>query len=377
MTFQVTNLESIKIKLSNKSIMKRMKYLLSIILLVPFVAFSQPVTQGLINYWPLDGNANDESASSVNGILTGTTPFEDRSGNQSGALSFNGASDHITFNGISTTSGTRFIFDKRTGDNGGAALLLSSGNLLRLSLNAFDALSGSITLTGNAWNHVSIRRSGSVINFFINGVKQAVSFNSAIDASNNQVAKIGTRSFSTPLNSFGGSLDDFTIYERALSDGEIERIYDPAAHSASCEAIFCDGQNVAIGTTFIPTGYQLAVDGKAIVEEVKVQNSTNWPDYVFTKAYELKTLKEVQKFIQENGHLPNIPSASEVDMEGIQLGLMNAKLLEKIEELTLYTLEQEDQLVTQKSKLATQESKLATQDKLILSLIERIEKLEK
>ncbi|WP_299156982.1 hypothetical protein [uncultured Tenacibaculum sp.] len=103
--------------------------------------------------------------------------------------------------------------------------------------------------------------------------------------------------------------------------------------------------NVGIGTTTIPTGYKLAIAGKTITEEVKVQLKVNWPDYVFDKAYDLPTLKEVEKHIEEKGHLPNIPSAKEVkENKGIELGKMNAKLLEKIEELTLYTIQQEKEI---------------------------------
>ncbi|MGK6343252.1 cell wall anchor protein [Chryseobacterium sp. DT-3] len=81
-------------------------------------------------------------------------------------------------------------------------------------------------------------------------------------------------------------------------------------------------------------------------EQVKVENpATNgWADYVFKKDYKLCTLDEVEKHIQEKGHLPNIPSAKEVEKEGINLGEMDAKLLEKIEELTLYSIEQNKQI---------------------------------
>ncbi|UOU98431.1 hypothetical protein MUU74_00345 [Chryseobacterium daecheongense] len=81
-------------------------------------------------------------------------------------------------------------------------------------------------------------------------------------------------------------------------------------------------------------------------EQVKVENpATNgWADYVFKKDYKLRSLVEVEKHIQEKGHLPNIPSAKEVEKDGINLGEMDAKLLEKIEELTLYSIEQNKQI---------------------------------
>ena len=88
-------------------------------------------------------------------------------------------------------------------------------------------------------------------------------------------------------------------------------------------------------------------------EQVKVENpsANGWADYVFKKDYKLRSLEEVEKHIQEKGHLPNIPSAKEVEKEGINLGEMDAKLLEKIEELTLYSIEQNKQLKSQEEKI--------------------------
>ena len=108
---------------------------------------------------------------------------------------------------------------------------------------------------------------------------------------------------------------------------------------------FMDNGSVGIGVRENISDYKLAVAGKTITEEVKVQLQTNWPDYVFSKEYKLPTLKEVEKYIEEKGHLPNIPSADEVkENKGIELGKMNAKLLQKIEELTLYTIQQEKEI---------------------------------
>jgi hypothetical protein len=89
----------------------------------------------------------------------------------------------------------------------------------------------------------------------------------------------------------------------------------------------------------IATGYSLSVDGKIMAEEVTVQNSTAWPDYVFANDYKLMPLNELEASINKNKHLPNIPSAAVVEKEGISLGQMNRKLMEKVEELTLYIIE--------------------------------------
>jgi hypothetical protein len=82
------------------------------------------------------------------------------------------------------------------------------------------------------------------------------------------------------------------------------------------------------------------IGGLLCVKEVRVTltGTQCWPDHVFAKDYKLPTLNEVEQFITENQHLPNVPSAAEVTENGIELGEMNAILLQKVEELTLYII---------------------------------------
>lgn len=96
--------------------------------------------------------------------------------------------------------------------------------------------------------------------------------------------------------------------------------------------------NVGVGTT-APGTFKLAVEGKVGAREFRVTSVNPWPDYVFHNNYQLKNLYSLEAYIRQNNHLPNIPSAQEVKQNGIELGQMNAKLLEKIEELTLYIIE--------------------------------------
>ncbi len=84
------------------------------------------------------------------------------------------------------------------------------------------------------------------------------------------------------------------------------------------------------------------LQGKAIMEEIKVEINTNWPDYVFADDYQLSSLAELEIYVKENKHLPGMPSQKEVEKEGILLGEMQGKLLEKIEELTLYLIGQNE-----------------------------------
>lgn len=96
--------------------------------------------------------------------------------------------------------------------------------------------------------------------------------------------------------------------------------------------------NVVLGSA-PAVGYRLSVDGKAIFEEARVQLSTAWPDYVFAHDYKLLSLGELERSIARHKHLPNMPAASEVEKNGFDLGDMNKRLVEKVEELTLYIID--------------------------------------
>lgn len=93
--------------------------------------------------------------------------------------------------------------------------------------------------------------------------------------------------------------------------------------------------NVGIGTNF-SNNYRLAVNGVIRAKEVIVESG--WSDFVFEDDYYLPTLQEVEKYIEENGHLKDIPSAAEVQENGVGLAEISTKLLQKIEELTLYLI---------------------------------------
>ncbi|EJL63257.1 hypothetical protein PMI10_02455, partial [Flavobacterium sp. CF136] len=99
--------------------------------------------------------------------------------------------------------------------------------------------------------------------------------------------------------------------------------------------------NLGLGTA-IPDE-KLTVNGKIHAQEVRIDLSSPMtvPDYVFANDYKLKSLQQVEDYIKENSHLPEIPSAKEIEKNGLMLAEMNMALLKKIEELTLYTIEQQ------------------------------------
>lgn len=111
--------------------------------------------------------------------------------------------------------------------------------------------------------------------------------------------------------------------------------------------------NVGIGT-MTPGSFRLAVEGTIGARKVKIQQSA-WADYVFHDDYQLPSLQQIEQFIKHNKHLPDIPSEAEVVQDGIDLGDMNKRLLQKIEELTLHLIDVNKQLGDLKKRVAEME----------------------
>ncbi|GAA0522962.1 hypothetical protein [Chitinophaga japonensis] len=111
------------------------------------------------------------------------------------------------------------------------------------------------------------------------------------------------------------------------------------------------GGNVGVGTSN-PGSYKLAVKGTIGAQKVKV-TQTGWADFVFEPAYNLPSLAELETFIHVNKHLPDVPTEQEVVSEGLDLGEMDKKLLQKIEELTLYLIDQNKKIETQQEMIET------------------------
>jgi hypothetical protein len=113
---------------------------------------------------------------------------------------------------------------------------------------------------------------------------------------------------------------------------------------------FFNGGNVGIGTT-APGSFKLAVNGKIWTQEVNVAMTNPGPDYVFEKDYNLLPLSELETYITQNKHLPEVPSAKEMEADGLNLKEMNLLLLKKVEELTLHLIEQSKKNTLQETKI--------------------------
>ncbi len=145
-----------------------------------------------------------------------------------------------------------------------------------------------------------------------------------------------------PSSSWNLVLDDNEILARNNGAGNDLLFQQDAGNILMCGL---EQGQVGVGVQLasnLPAGYIFAVDGKIIAEEMRIQNSNNWPDYVFENKYALMPLEELKASIRDNKHLPNIPSAAEIENDGLMIGDMQKKMMEKIEELTLYILNLHD-----------------------------------
>jgi hypothetical protein len=131
--------------------------------------------------------------------------------------------------------------------------------------------------------------------------------------------------------------------------------------------------NVGIGTADTK-GYKLAVAGNAIAESITVKLQGQWGDYVFKPTYKLRPLSDVKNFIDQNQHLPEIPSAKEIEKSGIDLGEMVKLQTKKIEELTLYLIESNKQLLQQQAISKKQAQALSELRQSVNSLKAQIKK---
>ncbi len=129
--------------------------------------------------------------------------------------------------------------------------------------------------------------------------------------------------------------------------------------------LFIEGSNGNIGVGTTNPDMKLTVNGNIHAKEVKIDLNIPAPDYVFKENYNLRSIEELEYFIKANSHLPEIPSAREFEQNGVMQAEMDMNLLKKVEELTLYTIQQQKEI-----------EELKLQNKKLLELQYRLEKLE-
>jgi hypothetical protein len=115
---------------------------------------------------------------------------------------------------------------------------------------------------------------------------------------------------------------------------------------------------VGINTTDTISNYKLAVNGAAIFTKAVVKTYNTWADYVFDESYQLPTLNDIEQYIKLHKHLPEMPTTAEVEKDGIDLGNNQALLLKKVEQLTLYMIDQNKRLEVQQKQIEHQQQQI-------------------
>ena len=237
-----------------------------------------------------------------------------------------------------------------TGIDGTSGMALSLG-MQRLNTTSWSGL-GSLLLTNSNGDLSVIHNTGGGI---LNGTTQ-IANKEALRLTSDRL----TANRSLSLNRLSSQYTDLEFLDENIS-GTDKRMYRIRAWKSNASVtpdVVQFSSPASNAKTFIETplfigyyndnanttDYKLHVADGIRTERVKVDLQTAWADYVFEADYNLKSLSEVEAYIKQNGHLPDVPSAEEVAANGIELGEMNVKLLEKIEELTLYVIELEKKI---------------------------------
>jgi hypothetical protein len=170
----------------------------------------------------------------------------------------------------------------------------------------------------------------------------------------NVAINVGANSFNSNLfvaksatTNDGSAVFKGTTHYSHFHYGSTEDTYIRGGKDGS-HVIINDGSLGNVGIGVVPNTYKLEVNGTTRSKEVIVE--TGWADYVFEDNYQLKSIDELESFIKENKHLPNIPKASEIESKGLKVGETNKAMMEKIEELALYIIQLKKEIDILKSK---------------------------
>jgi hypothetical protein len=250
-----------------------------------------------------------------------------------------------------------------------------------------DGVNATTDLSVNLWDGVG----GTPTRIFVNGLNGYIGIGTSAPNSKLQVSGTlsaidlpNTNGLSVPVifGSIGSAYATWGVSVNHVTESSGSNSYGMALLTTESyltgrteKMRILGNGNVAIGTTD-SHGYKFAVNGSAIATSMTVKLYANWPDYVFKKDYRLPSLAEVKTYIDQNQHLPEIPSVQEITKEGLNLGEMNKLLLKKVEELTLYLIEQHKQIKEQETINQKNTQQLNEFKNQLESVITRLNKIQ-
>lgn len=233
-----------------------------------------------------------------------------------------------------------------------------------------NRFSGNVYLTNGIWNNsgkVGIGTNAPVYNLDANGVGR---FTGEILAQGG-VRVLGSVGNDIEANSPWYGLGMSTSLSNCV---QLAGYYGLNLRTASGQLYMSNAGNVGIGTTTPAT--KLAVNGTVSAKEVNV-TTTGWPDYVFKPGYHLLSLDSLSRQIKNEQHLPGIPSAIEIEKNGLNLAATNKLQQQKIEELTLYLIEEGRKAKKSEDRIQALEEQNCQQQTILVSLEQRVSALEK
>lgn len=228
------------------------------------------------------------------------------------------------------------------GNNGGPCLFTASGNVgIAISKAGTTKLKFNVDYTTE-----NLGIGGSAV------PKSNVHFNSAMSGDTLKITN------TTSGHTASDGMDIRMTGNAAAITNRENSSLEFGTNNTSRMKILADGK-ISIGTVNTPPGYRLFVEEGILAEKVKVavKSTGEWSDYVFAKDYYLSPLPEVEAYIRDHSHLPGVPSAEEVVDKGVDMAKMDAKLLEKVEELTLHLIEMNKKMMEMQKRIDELESK--------------------
>ncbi len=339
-------------------------------------------TNGAVQLYDASNGISIANSAVGNRILTGTGNSAIIYGNGSVTLRYDGAkaswvvSGSNYVDGLSTATTTQWnvagnnISNNNTGNvgigesNPAEKLQVNNGNA-KIGGTVWNSAADDRILKFGDVNYVTIGEVGGDDKMEIKAndiTLKAVSGNVLIPTGNigiginNPIAPISFANVfgnrislwtNTPTTQYGIGIQSGTFQFYTPGSDKMAFGYGSSSNFTETMSFFPGSGQLGIGT-LNPGAYKLAVNGNIRSKEVVVE--TGWADFVFANDYQLRSLKDVEQFIKINNHLPDVPSAKEIQTNGLKVGEVQTKMMQKIEELTLYVIELKKEIELLKEK---------------------------